>query len=188
MATNRTEFAILGLLAQGPKSGYDIKKLVEERLSHFWNESVGHLYPILKRLRERGWVERTVEATEGRPPRHEYQLTERGWVELEGWFHEPIEPIPPRNELLLKLFLGASAPEGALREQVRAYRNKRAGDLELLESIASRLVDAGSAPERPWWAMTVSAGIHAAGAAVAWCDEVLAALEEGTPNANAERA
>lgn len=38
---NATEFAILGLLAEGPLSGYDIKKEVEERLSHFWSQSYG---------------------------------------------------------------------------------------------------------------------------------------------------
>jgi hypothetical protein len=33
--------------------GYDIKKEVEERLSHFWSESYGHIYPMLRRLHDR---------------------------------------------------------------------------------------------------------------------------------------
>jgi DNA-binding PadR family transcriptional regulator len=38
-AQRKTWFAILGLLDWRPMSGYDIKKLVEMGLSHFWSES-----------------------------------------------------------------------------------------------------------------------------------------------------
>jgi hypothetical protein len=119
-----------------------------------------------------------------------YTLTERGRAALEGWFREPVEPIPPRHELLLKLFLGAHAPAGALHEQMGTYRERRARDLATLESVSRRLsVEARSDPEFPYWAMTVSAGIHAARAAVAWCDEVLESLEEGrAAKVNAETA
>jgi PadR family transcriptional regulator AphA len=55
---NKTEFAILGLLASGPRSGYDIRKEVQDTLSHFWNESIGHIYPMLRRLHGKGLVSR----------------------------------------------------------------------------------------------------------------------------------
>lgn len=185
---NRTEFAILGLLGQGPKSGYDIKRLVEERLSHFWNESVGHIYPILRRLHERGWVEKRVTPSESRPPRHEYALTVAGRRELERWFTEPVAPVPPRNELLLRVFLGAMAPAGAVAAQVAAYRERRLSEMKRLESVAAELERAARAdPEFVWWRMTLSAGIHAARSAVAWCDEVLPDLTK-KPTENGEVA
>lgn len=96
MSANRTEFAILGLLADGPRSGYDIRKEVQETLSHFWNESVSHIYPMLRRLHGKGLVSRKTELSEGRPPRHVYFITEEGLAELRGWLAEPIEP-PPRG-------------------------------------------------------------------------------------------
>ncbi len=185
---NRTEFAILGLLGQGPKSGYDIKRLVEERLSHFWNESVGHIYPILKRLHERGWVKKRVMPSENRPPRHEYALTAAGRRALERWFTEPVAPVPPRNELLLRVFLGAMAPAGAVAEQVAAYRGRRLSELARLETIAADLErEARADPEFVWWRMTLNAGIHAAQSAVAWCDAVLPELTK-LPARNGEVA
>ena len=46
---NRSKYAVLGMLATGPKSGYDIKQTIETSIGHFWNESYGQIYPILKR-------------------------------------------------------------------------------------------------------------------------------------------
>ena len=50
----KTWFAILGLLRWKPMSGYDIKKLVEMGLSHFWSESYGSLFPTLNALVDEG--------------------------------------------------------------------------------------------------------------------------------------
>jgi len=176
--SNRTEYAILGLLAQGPKSGYDINQVVEERLAHFWHESLGHIYPILKRLRERGWVERRVEEGRAGPPRHEHSLTPEGREALEGWFREPLEPTPPRNELLLRVFLGHLADPADLIRTVSEYRDERARSLERFRGIATMLeAEASGDPELPFWMLTLRAGIRSAEAAVAWCDEALDVLE-----------
>ena len=45
-----SNYAILGLLAIEPMSGYDIRKFVREVLSNFWNESYGSIYPVLAEL------------------------------------------------------------------------------------------------------------------------------------------
>lgn len=175
---NRTEYAILGLLRVGPRSGYDIKKVVEEHLSHFWHESLSHIYPVLHRLHDRGWVDRE-EGVRGGRQRHEYSLTRDGRDALEAWLAEPPEPQPPRNELLLKLFLGRHADPGDLIRHVREYRDRRRAELEELEGIAARLEeDATAAPDYPYWRITVSAGIRSARAAVDWSDEALEILGE----------
>src|SRR5690606_9913997 len=99
-AVNRTEYAVLGPLALGARTGYDIKKMADGALGHFWNESFGHIYPILRRLDARGWVTSTVEPQEGRPDRKVYALTPAGEEALREWFALPGEPVPPRNQAL----------------------------------------------------------------------------------------
>ena len=42
------------LLSWKPMSGYDIKKLVDAGLSHFWNENYGQIYPTLESLVKEG--------------------------------------------------------------------------------------------------------------------------------------
>lgn len=178
---SRTRFAILGLLASEPRSGYDIKKEVAERISHFWNESVGHLYPVLRRLLETGLVTRTSHRGGARPTRHEYAITEAGRRELEAWLREPVAPTPPRLEILLKTYFGAHAPPEVLTAHVTAYRTERARQLALLESVHDMLRTGAPTGETRHLRMTIRAGILSARAALTWCDEVLAEQEaEGT--------
>ncbi|MBA3604138.1 MAG: PadR family transcriptional regulator, partial [Parachlamydiaceae bacterium] len=45
--SNKSRFAIMGMLALAPKSsGYDIKKLMEGSTQYFWKESYGSIYPV----------------------------------------------------------------------------------------------------------------------------------------------
>ncbi len=64
MKEGKTRFVILGLLAEGPMSGYTIKKLVEARFRFFWSESYGQLYPELKALVAEGRIEALPKAGE----------------------------------------------------------------------------------------------------------------------------
>ena len=49
-SNNSSRAAILGLLLMHDASGYDIRKLAEGSIGHFWSESYGQIYPTLKRL------------------------------------------------------------------------------------------------------------------------------------------
>jgi PadR family transcriptional regulator, regulatory protein AphA len=176
---NPTEFAILGLLADEPMSGYDIKRLVEERLSHFWSESFGHLYPMLRRLHGRGLVSQQVERQEGRPDRKVYSITDAGREALEAWFAEPPSPQRPRNEVLLRIFLGRHArPEDLIRD-IRAQRGGFAGTLAQLREVRARLESEGSAhPDHVYWGLTIDYGLRALEALVAWGDDAESKMME----------
>src|SRR6266581_8307584 len=51
------ELAILGLLAEQPRHGYDLKKRLSETLGPLWGISFGSLYPALRRLERAGSIE-----------------------------------------------------------------------------------------------------------------------------------
>jgi PadR family transcriptional regulator, regulatory protein AphA len=176
---NPTEFAILGLLAEEARSGYDIKKVVEERLSHFWSESFGHLYPMLRRLHERGLVGQEVERQEGRPDRKVYTITDGGRAALEAWFAEPPPPQRPRNEVLLRIFLGRHArPEHLIRD-VRVQREGFARALAQLRAVKTRLdSEASPHPDRVYWDLTLEYGLKALEALVEWGEKAESTLTE----------
>ena len=175
---NATEFAILGLLAEGPRSGYDIKRDVEERLSHFWSQSYGHIYPMLRRLDERGLVAMSVERQDGRPDRKVYSITVDGRRALEDWFAEPPNLPLPRNELLLRIFMGRHGSDETLLRDVRSYRHRVGGTLEQLRTIEARLDEEdASQPDRVYWRLTLRYGLTAFAAIAEWCEEAEAALE-----------
>lgn len=186
---NPTEFAILGLIADEALSGYDIKKLVEERLSHFWSESFGHLYPMLRRLHQRGLVERSVERQEGRPDRNVYSITDDGRVALERWFAEPPAPQRPRNEVLLRIFLGRHGNPDHLIRDVRLQRDGFADTLAQLRAVKARLdSQEPSHPERVYWNLTLEYGLKALEALVEWGEGAESALRQIAEESDADEA
>ena len=51
------DLAVLGLLAEQPCHGYDLRKRLSETLGPLWGISFGSLYPALRRLERTGAVE-----------------------------------------------------------------------------------------------------------------------------------
>src|SRR5262245_1904890 len=119
-----SDYAILGLLAIEPMSGYDIRKFVQEVLSNFWNESYGRIYPLLGELTRQGLATKRFEKQKGRPDRQVYRITRRGRAELRAWLRLPPQPTQIRNEASLKLLLGANL---SIEENVKAIERIREG-------------------------------------------------------------
>src|SRR5690349_1320921 len=92
---------LLGLLAQGPASGYDLFKAFELSLANVWAATQSQLYTELNRLAEAGLVTVVAEGPRGRK---EYDISEEGREELRHWLTE-VEPTgTPRSDMLLRVF------------------------------------------------------------------------------------
>src|SRR2546421_7814657 len=93
---------ILGMIALGKRTGYDIKQLVDKSTRHFWAASYGQIYPELRRLEDQGLVRGRPEPTGGRP-RMVYELTDAGQQALDAWLRTDAEPLYElRDEGMLK--------------------------------------------------------------------------------------
>ena len=55
------EFAVLGLLHDGPLHGYELRKRLTTALGIFRALSYGSLYPALRHLVDSGWIHETTE-------------------------------------------------------------------------------------------------------------------------------
>lgn len=62
------ELAVLGLLAEHPRHGYDLKKRLSETLGPLWGISFGSLYPALRRLERSGAIVEVDEDATGPAP------------------------------------------------------------------------------------------------------------------------
>jgi len=192
---NRSQYAILGALTLGPMSGYDLKQFADESVRHFWAESFGQIYPILRRLEADGLVARQpaspASAASGPPAarsaerptgreRIVYGITDAGRAALARWVGEPARHDVGRIEVLLKLFFARNGPPGTAERLLRAFRAEHATRLERYAAVEQRLrADRGGAADFPHWLATLSYGRHVSRALVAWCDESLAALGGG---------
>src|ERR1700710_1217453 len=116
-----TAYVILGMIRGAPKSGYEIKAVVDETTRFFWAASYGQIYPELKRLSEAGLVEGVDSPTGGRK-RIVYEVTADGEAELKAWLRQPPEVFEMRDEGLLKLFFAEALPPEEAVEIVRTMR------------------------------------------------------------------
>ena len=66
-------------------SGYDIKKLVDVGLSHFWNENYGQIYPTLDQLVKDGLATKRAERKSGKRQRFVYTITRKGQKAFRDW-------------------------------------------------------------------------------------------------------
>ena len=127
---------ILGLIAFGKRTGYDIKTFVDRTTRYFWAASYGQIYPELKRLEDQGLVRGRPEPSGGRA-RTVYELTEAGEAALQHWLEADAEPsYELRDEGMLKLFFSDSLPERQI-DIVRAMRERSERKLAHLRSIES---------------------------------------------------
>src|SRR4249919_1973480 len=97
-----TAYVILGMVRGEPRSGYEIKALVDDTTRFFWAASYEQIYPELKRLSEAGLVE-GVDAPRGDRKRTVYAITAEGKAELREWLRQPPQTFELREEGLLKL-------------------------------------------------------------------------------------
>ena len=80
------EFAVLGLLHEGPTHGYDLRRRLNTALGPFRALSYGTLYPALRDLLDHGLIAETTDPAgpSGRRPRVVYELTAAGKEHFAG--------------------------------------------------------------------------------------------------------
>src|SRR5438552_14512424 len=92
---------VLGFLALGPGSGYDIKAAVDTSTRFFWAGSYGQIYPELRRLEAEGLI-RGEDSPNGARGRRVYELTDAGRKWFVDWLVGPETTIEYRDESLLR--------------------------------------------------------------------------------------
>ncbi|MGA2726591.1 MAG: PadR family transcriptional regulator [Terracidiphilus sp.] len=169
---------LLGLLTIEPMSGYDLGQLIRESIRHFWNESYGQIYPNLKQLAAGGFITGKIEKQKGKPDRQIYSITKKGRERLMRWLEVEPQPEIPRNELLLKIFFGAQAGPGTLRNYLeRMLENERAA-LQQFGFIEREISKNTQYPDAPYWQIALRFGQIEVEAHVRWAEETLAVLQK----------
>lgn len=170
---SNTGYVILGFLATGPHSGYEIKQKVDVSTRLFFAASYGQIYPELKKLDEQG-LATGEQHQQGQRARVEYSITDAGRAALDEWIDRAVTKVEFRDEGLLRLFFAdTDSPEQRLRV-LRAMRDDRAATLAVLEQIKSKHLD--EPVERRGLALDYGLGLFEY--AVNWCDRTIAELEQ----------
>lgn len=112
---------ILGMLRKTPKSGYDLKKELENVIHFFWEADISRIYRSLSEMQKKGWVEFETVIQEDSPNKKVYSLTEAGRIELQKWLAEPGKASGSHNPFLAQLHFSDAI---SIKEQIAVQEER----------------------------------------------------------------
>lgn len=160
--------ALLGLLEDGPASGYALSTRFDRSLRRFaWSARQSHIYPELNRMAADGLIEVTDEGARGR---RTYALTEAGRIDLHDWLLSEPKPRAIRDERVLRMMLLSALTPDEARAQLERYLTEAEHLAAELRELAA-LADADTTHPRHglrYGRLALEHGIYQADAQVQW--------------------
>ena len=189
MATSLTPLAgaILGLINEEPRSGYDLRRVFALTPMGHFSDSPGAIYPALRRLRDAGLVESSVDTRTSLRPREIFRLTASGYEALEAW----ATAAPSRDEII-------GGVERVTLRFVLAYSSAGpAAARRVAEQLEQELVAYAREPRHYYKThapsmhaaarLGMEAGIAVFDTHIAWCGRAMRVLSKETRKTTATR-
>jgi PadR family transcriptional regulator, regulatory protein AphA len=168
--------ALLGVLAEGPRTGYALVRHLAQSIAYAWPASHSQVYPELARLREAGLIREGAAAPRGG---RVYELTDAGLEEVRRWLRETEPSRTVRNESALRLFflwlLEPDEADAYLRAEVEQAR----ATLDELERIAAQ--EDPDNPKTRAYRTALELGLHTARARLEWAEGAVTAAARRSP-------
>ena len=165
--------ALLALLEQGPRYGYQLRAEFEQRTGSTWPLNVGQVYTTLTRLERDGLVEGAGTDDEGHVV---YRITEAGRGEVATWFTTPVARTqPPRDELAIKLALAVTVPGVDVGSVIQQQRSATMAALQDYTRLKRRAAEGASADDLAW-SLVLDSLVFSAEAEIRWLDHCEARL------------
>ena len=133
--TGTLAHALLGLLAERPRTGYGLLKHFEQSLAYAWPASHSQIYPELAKLLAAGLIREGDALPRGGRP---YEITASGFEEVRRWMRETEPSRTVRSEATLRLFFLWLLERDEAEDYLRGEAERARAVLEELEAIAAQ--------------------------------------------------
>lgn len=177
------EHAILGFLNYRPMSGYDLKKIFDTSVRHFWPADQAQIYRTLSPLSEKGLVEMEIVEQENRPDRKVYHITESGRQQLRNWLATPLPIEDNRSAPMIQVFFAGQLSDDeviAMFERAAEYMRMGLQQYEQIPLSIESYADYTQSPrEFFFWMLTLEIGKMMARANLEWIDSVIERIRRG---------
>ncbi len=167
--------AIMTALIDADLSGSELSKDFETSLGFFWQASHQQIYQELRKLADKGWLNKREVSQSGKPNKIVYGLTLAGREALAEWVFGPTKTQAQKDELLLKLYNLSDDNASHLAAEIQQRREEMMQRLYLYEKIRMRYYANPTAlPTRHKGVyLALASGVHQGEQFLAWCDEAL---------------
>jgi DNA-binding PadR family transcriptional regulator len=184
---------LLGLLSE-PATGYELKKLFDESLSHFWDAEQSQIYTTLARLKDEGYLTRKTVPSDKGPDRKLYTRTPKGRKQLLKWLAGGPDIGDFRLPYLAQVFFLDEFDDP--RDAVNFLRQLREHFRTWFQAL--RAIDAELQAESPDYpdiipseylypAITLRFGLKRIQATLDWIEESIATTQRSTGLSDAAR-
>jgi len=133
------KFAVLGLLALKPASGYDIKRTIDRSIHFIWNVTGPQIYTTLRALRDAGCITSEAIAQTGKPDKQIHRITPAGTRALRAFCNEPVRASVTRDEVLLRIFFGNFAEPETIARELESYLARIRQERAYMEATEARV-------------------------------------------------
>lgn len=132
--------AVLGLLAQRPRHGYELRAAFEAFVGgrENWDVNPAQIYSTLTRLKENGLVTEDGLSQAAGPEKRVYAITPQGKSALVEWFSTAVEREHQRDEFFIKLMVCLATGEADPQKLIQVERAKLYQDLHAITLQRSR--------------------------------------------------
>lgn len=168
---------VLGLLNLAPMTGYDLKKVFDSSISHFWAADKAQIYRTLTALVADGYATVEVVPQANYPDRQEHHITAAGRAALLDWLSSELVPHAAREPFLARVFFAGSLPRDAVLGLLSERRAEAEAMLVRFTTQRESLRPAEHDRVRYLTIATLDNGIAHVRAELAWLD----AVEDGLP-------
>ena len=169
--------AILGFLDYGPMSGYDLKKLFDHSVAHFWSATQSHIYKALDELEKEGMVTSQVIQQIGKPNRKQYETTEAGKVELRRWVSTPLPAESKREAWLIQVFFAHNLTNEEIaslfENRIERMRTSLSQCQLVQKTIDEKYEQVGVKRLQSLWQLTLDYGIDYYQNEINWLEKTL---------------
>src|SRR5262245_13227650 len=163
-------YALLGALADKPRTGYALLKHFEQSLAYAWPASHSQIYPELARMLADGLIEQT---GSGARNSKTYAVTAAGTDAVRRWLQTEPDRRVRSDAALRPFFLWLLEPKEAI-EQLERERSYAQSVLD--EYLRIQDEPTGNNKKARAFRIALEGGIQGARARVAWLDDAIAEI------------
>jgi PadR family transcriptional regulator AphA len=177
------EYAILGFLSQQSLTGYDLKKIIDTSIRHFWPADQAQIYRTLARLTEEGKAEMELVPQADRPDRKLYHITASGRAALASWLRSPTPVEPNRSAAMIQLFFSGQLSDAEVLQMLEGVADEMRAGLQLYADIPRRMETYAQYVESPrqfyFWMLTLEIGVNSMRSNLEWIEAMMGRLRAG---------
>lgn len=169
---NATAACLLGLLHDGPTTGWDLVATAQKRVGDFWTVTQSQVYRELAAMAAAGLVEVGPTGPRDRKP---HSITEAGRAAFTEWLQQPPAADQIRIPLLLTIAFAAHLPASRLTRIIavqRAEHEQRLARYRAARDLLARPETAGGPGLHSAVVATLEYGVRHEQAVLDWFDEL----------------